>query len=250
MLVSSPRHSKSDLLAWGQYEKLDAANAQRIDWQQLVDTAVREIEGFVLSGGPCYCSVSWGKDSTVLSHIVANLNARGLVDPIPYVWVHVHPIANPDCEAVRDLMLPLIDSAASLYFQSEVECVERDGKVCARGTLEEGFAVASQVLGTQRYLSGIRGQESGSRQSRVDRGLSTRNTCAPIGHWPTSTVFAYLYHFNLPVHPVYAMLSDGTMNRDFLRVSAIGGKRGRGHGREEWERRYYPELSRYIDAGV
>jgi len=40
-------------------------------------------------------------------------------------------------------------------------------------------------------------------------------------------------------HPAYACSMGGALDRAQLRVAALGGDRGSGHGREEWERRYY-----------
>ena len=33
----------------------------------------------------------------------------------------------------------------------------------------------------------------------------------------------------------------GALDRAWLRVAPLGGQEGAGHGRAEWERRYYPE---------
>ena len=70
-------------------------------------------------------------------------------------------------------------------------------------------------------------------------GESTERTCAPLGGWTGADVFAYLHTHRLPVHPAYACSLGGVLDRDRIRVAALGGERGRGHGRAEWERRYY-----------
>lgn len=74
------------------------------------------------------------------------------------------------------------------------------------------------------------------------RGLSSLHTCAPIGWWSDTDVFAWLAARDLPVHPAYACSMGGMLERRHLRVAGIGGDRGTGFGRREWERRYYPEM--------
>jgi len=77
-------------------------------------------------------------------------------------------------------------------------------------------------------------------------GIATERTCAPIGRWSAEDVWAYLYARGLPVHPAYAMSMGGLLDRDRIRVGPLAGERaaawaeqGSGHGRLEWERRYY-----------
>lgn len=63
-------------------------------------------------------------------------------------------------------------------------------------------------------------------------------------------MFAYLHRFDLPVHPAYAMSRGGLWDRDRIRVASLGGRRGEGMGRAEWERAYYGrELTRLEALG-
>lgn len=80
-------------------------------------------------------------------------------------------------------------------------------------------------------------------------GVSTDRTCAPIGNWTAEHVFTWLHMLNLPVHPAYAQTYGGQLDRGRIRVGALGGERGTGHGRREWERRYYGrDLSVALDT--
>lgn len=45
----------------------------------------------------------------------------------------------------------------------------------------------------------------------------------------------------LPIHPAYGYLMDGILDPRRVRVASLGGERGTGWGRREWERRYYGE---------
>lgn len=41
------------------------------------------------------------------------------------------------------------------------------------------------------------------------------------------------------MHPAYACSFGGALDRERIRVSSLGGQRGTGHGRREWEWAYY-----------
>jgi len=199
--------------------------------------AIACIEAFAREG-PCYAGVSWGKDSTVLAHLVTMCSVT-----VPLVWVRVEPIANPDCSLVRDEFLSAHDIE---YVELEVWCTWSDGEYHATGTLEQGFAEAGRRYGA-RHISGVRADESGARKTRMRRhGHNTRRTSAPIGWWTGEEVYAYLYRHALPVHPAYAMSLRGLLDRNRIRVASLGGKRGEGFGRAEWEQRYYPDAMRRL----
>lgn len=229
MLIASPKHTERDMEAWRLNEDMDAINAQRFRLREKASEATGEILAFA-QGGPCYVGLSWGKDSVVIAHLVARSGAT-----LPCIYVRVTGVANPDCDLVRDAFM----SSHSIDYRE----IESAGGQLATGRLGLGFAEAAARFGN-RYISGIRGQESASRGQRMSRfGVQTDRTCAPIGWWTTAEVFAYLHLHELPIHPAYAM-TGGCWEREHIRVATIGGERGRGHGRAEWEQRYYPELCR------
>lgn len=207
---------------------MDAVNASRLRSRLAAkaESAASAIAEFA-QAGPCYVSCSWGKDSTVLAHIIASRAMR-----LPLVWVRVVPVENPDCPLVRDAFI-----ARWAVDYHEIK-VDYDRK--ARRTSLPGFQEAARRFG-DRYVSGVRGAESRTRSLRMASvGISSARTCAPIGHWSTAEVFAYLYTHDLPIHPAYAQSAGGMYDREWLRVGALGGERGRGHGRRDWEQRYYP----------
>lgn len=243
-LILSKRHSARDLEQWSLCERLDAVNAKRLPLPQMILRATNEMGDFARRVGGCYAGTSWGKDSSVLAHLCYLLQAEhGII--IPVVWVKVLPIANPDCALVRDAFLaqhPLAN-----YHEIEVWCAHDADGWHARGTLEKGFAQAAKQFDA-RHISGIRGAESGPRKHRMmTYGVSSENTCAPIGWWSTPEVYAYLYQYKLPVHPAYACSQGGIWHRDRIRVASLGGKRGQGHGRAEWEMYYYGKEVRALE---
>lgn len=80
-------------------------------------------------------------------------------------------------------------------------------------------------------------------------GVSTASTCAPLSFWTDADVFAYLHRHDLPIHPAYACSMGGAVPRGRIRVDALGGETGTGHGRAEWEVRYYGrEMAAMVEA--
>lgn len=233
MLIPSHRHTEADLVHWRMLEEADLIHGRSASLAAKVDRSLRVIEAFI-AGGPCYCSVSWGKDSVVVADLV-----RRVAPYIPLAWVRVEPIKNPDCELVRDVMPYTLQP----YTEFPSWCRRDAAGWHATGTLEFGVRRIEQVFGTQRRILGIRADESGIRKlSMFTHGLATENVCRPLGWWNVADVFGYLAIRNLPVHPVYAMTAGGRWPREHLRVASLGGERGAGMGRREWEREYYGDV--------
>lgn len=233
MLIQSTRHTGADLASWERTRLTAEAHAQGKRFRNTVVTrAIQALFGFV--NDHCYAGCSWGKDSVVLAHLIASQCPR-----VPLVWVRVEPIKNPDCLLVRDEFLRMYPAVR--YEEIEVWCSRDSDGWHASGTLERGFAEAAKRFGL-RHISGIRGEESGQRKRRMRAfGESTANTCAPIGWWTGMDVFAYLVDRRLPIHPAYACTMGGLLDPQRIRVASLGGRRGDGMGRAEWEQRYYRE---------
>lgn len=241
-LIESPRQTAADLAHWRSMERLDRVLAQSSELSRMEQRALAVLREFARKG-PSYVGVSWGKDSVVVAHLAWRLRAEGV--HLPLVWVRVEPIENPDCVLVRDAFLarfPLV------YHEVVAHCWhDETGRLRAKGTLEQGFARARDVVGA-RHVSGIRGQESSERALRMAHfGEATDSTCAPIGWWRGEHVFAYLAKYDLPIHPAYAMTWGGTLDRARVRVSALGLTRGTGRGRTTWERQYYRDVLEDIE---
>lgn len=231
MLIRSPRHTPEDLDAWEVEERTDALHAQRVDLEKKARAAMEELERFA-RGAIGYVGVSWGKDSVVVAHLAARVASFG-GPSLPVVWVRVKERENPDCPLVRDAFMA---RHPHLRYEEIVADVPAIGL-----TSSLGFEEAARRHG-DRHISGVRAEESAVRKIRTRRwGLSTERACAPIAWWTHRDVFAFLHAHDLPVHPAYACLMGGILERKHLRVAALGGKRGQGFGRHEWEQMYYPE---------
>lgn len=237
-LIITDRHTSRDLECWRTWQRADASHDRRLG-RRLDDKAERAKEAMreFIANGDGYLGISWGKDSLVLAHMMRQLEHEGIA--YPSVWVRLDEVENPDCLLVRDAFI----SSVGLAGYHEVFAQRGSDAEGGRRTAD-GFKMASRRFG-RRHISGVRGAESSMRAMVMNRlGVATERTCRPIGRWSTEEVFAYLYRHDLPVHPAYGYLMGGAYDRNRLRTAAIGGDRGSSHGREEWERTYYPDQHR------
>lgn len=245
-LVHSDRLKPGDLEHWISLERYDKVFARKLPLEEMAERARKSIRAFA-DAGACYSSTSWGKDSTVLTHLVATSGVR-----IPVVWVRVKHIENPDCYAVRDEFLRQYDID---YHEIEVEpsaarwwSQEAENESSSKRTSRGGFQIAEKKFGA-RHISGVRAEESKVRRIAMGRwGTEGPHAARPIGYWQATEIFAYLNYANLPVHPAYAMSHAGTLDRRWLRVSSLGGIRGADTGRAEWEQAYYGDVIKQAQA--
>jgi len=231
-LIKTSRHTVSDLRLWARLSEADLLHGESLVSKSV---AARNL----ISSTEGYVSVSWGKDSVVVAHLAYGLG-------LPLVWIRVEPIKNPDCELVRDSFLSRFPCE---YYEIERWCVNSVGGWKASGTLESGASEAAKRFG--RRVTGIRMDESSDRRlSAYVHGEQSKNSVRPILRWSVQDVMGYLAMHDLPIHPAYAMLGGGRYDREWLRVCSLGGRRGDGNGRLEWEQEYYGDvLSRNLVQG-
>jgi phosphoadenosine phosphosulfate reductase len=236
-LITSSRPSREDMRIWTERERLDRELYAHGGTRAKEQIALDALKSFAAAGS-FYVSVSWGKDSVVVADLVAS-NYDELGCP-PIVWFPAGAIENPDCVLVRDAFLRMHDID---YHEIEASLTSDEwDRTLGHDGAQAEFELAAHRFG-RRYASGVRAEESGIRKMAVGHhGLVSHNSCRPIGTWGHQHVYAYLVGRNLPIHPAYACTLDGAIDRAVLRVSTIGGERGRRFGRAEWERRYYPEI--------
>lgn len=243
MLIPSFRHKQGDLELWQQFEQADLVLGKPI--QTKVKQSIDHISKFHKEGLVGYCGVSWGKDSTV----VAELCRLFFVETgfkIPLVFVRVEPNLNPDCDLVRDAFLTRWPNAE--YHEIKVICKYENRNWNIVKAHKDGFKQANQQFG-ERRISGVRASESGERtlSARV-HGVNSVLSCRPILYWQAKHVYSFLAVMGLPVHPAYAMLGEGRWDRDRIRVAALGGVRGDGVGRIQWEKEYYGDIIRELQT--
>lgn len=244
MLIDSPRITARDRETWERLEHYDSALAEDPRLDRAAAQARAAVVEF-LDAGPGYVSVSWGKDSVAAAHLALQVRPD-----LPLRWVRLADFETPETDQVRDVFLTAHPAAS----YEEIVVSARNPK---RG--EPGFdarhddpdADHQDILKeelTGRYISGLRAEESRMRRISIGhRGLTTANTCRPIGKWDATQVFAFLHREGLPVHPAYAMSAGGYYDRRWLRVhplcQALPGQSAV-HGRDPatWEDLYYRDV--------
>jgi phosphoadenosine phosphosulfate reductase len=233
MLIPSHRHTLEDLRLWNELEKADILNGAGHRLAVKVQRSIDFIGEFSASGR-AYAGVSWGKDSVVLASLIAVTR----ID-VPLIWLSYGDASNPDCRVVRDCFLSLHPTVR----YHEINVGESE-------SMRDDFRPAARLAETDRYLSGVRAEESGTRRMSIKHhGISTDRVCRPLAWWTVADVFAYLAMAGLPVHPVYAMLGGGRWKRQHLRTASIGGERGSNMGRREWEQEYYGDVLNKLRNG-
>jgi len=241
MLIDSPRHTARDLELWAELEGADRVHGERFARSGKVEQSIEEIRRFA-SAGECCATVSWGKDSVVMAHLVWRSGCA-----VSLVHLRSEGVANPHCMDVRDAFL-------SRFPMPYREVPVRYEKIDMLGIDElqvDGNRTWFSAIRAQgsRHISGIRSDESGGRKIRFRKfGLSSPNACAPLGWWKANDCFGYLAANGLPVHPSYAMLGGGRWPRDHIRVDELAGATGNNYGRREWEQQYYGDILRRLEA--
>jgi len=231
MLIPSPRHRPEDLALWRSLEIADRLHGERWLRSGKIEQSLDAIREFAATG-PCYAGISWGKDSTVLFELLAVSGVS-----IPTIWLRYGKATNPGCAVVRDVMRQRWPNAD----YREIDVGESEA-------MRDDFSPAVRETGADRYLSGIRAEESAIRRMSLRHlGMDTGKTCRPLAWWKQADIFGFLAVNDLPVHQNYAMLGGGRWERRHLRTASIGGERGIERGRRQWEREYYGDLMEELE---
>ena len=243
-LIQSTRYTETDLELWSRVSRQDPIHCQLGPYKRRVQQAGRALIEFAAQGR-CYASVSWGKDSTVLAHLVSVYAPE-----VPVVHIDLYPIGNPDSPFVRDAFLcrhPIRYHEVRVAFEADgadLDAAYQRYVAAWYQALDE-----AQSRFGDRYILGLRGSESSKRKSRMrNHGISTDRTCSPIGWWTAADVWAYLFEHDLPIHPAYACGISAGWERDRIRVEFIGMEATPvAWGAREWDMRYYgTEIGRII----
>lgn len=237
MLISSHRHRPEDLEIWAELEAADlvygAVKRDRI--ANLVTHAASEIARF-RSLGQCCVSLSWGKDSLVLAWIVAQF-----APDLPCVCARMRDVEPEGVDRVRDEFLARFPLRYSERDTGDKFSTMLKSKDCKPGrAMIDTLDAIQREHGTNRYITGIRAEESRTRAMRVwDSRVKISST--PIGRFKLPDIFAIVATEQLPLHSVYGMLGGGRYDRSQVRLCNLAGPRGTGNGRREWEREYFQD---------
>lgn len=238
LLIITDRHTKEDLEIWKEYEEMDGEYYKTHNMKQKEEKAIDIIKKFCTEKN-YYLSVSWGKDSTVMLHLAYQAKKTNCIVSFTriektFIGKAVHDFNN---DLVRDSFLKEYKNI--MYIEVSSPGI---GKMNAMRRFEK-------ITGLSRCVLGIRAKESGIRKKSAQyHGFATENKCRPLLGWSAQDIFAYLYHYNLPIHPLYGMTDGGIWDRCYLRVDgAIGGEGGIVHGRDIWEKKYYQDILNKIE---
>lgn len=238
------RCTRRDWEVWQARARSDAVWSRTHAHRLRVDQSLEMCASFI-AGPRGYIGVSWGKDSCALLLLTM---AAGCDWPL--VYVRIDPVANPDCALVRDAWFAMYPQLAERYTEIAIRCQPKlsTGRYDTNAAYESGFDLARRRFG-ERYLSGVRADEASIRRLTIRRnglGDDESRTGRPLGYWQSEDVFAYLSH--APMHPAYPCTLSGAYERGRVRVNNLWGLYGEGHGRAEWESKYYGRELRAIEV--
>jgi 3'-phosphoadenosine 5'-phosphosulfate sulfotransferase (PAPS reductase)/FAD synthetase len=206
-----------------------------------------------------YASMSFGKDSTVMVHLLLTVRPDitvmyvdcGKWDEWPDTPRVKHELlAIVDCPNFVELRGPSIMEAylkSGFYIQDEEH--SRETKKAQR---DYGQSLAA-ILDAEAKRRGFNGVYMGIRKEECDnrkrlfamRGYlyyaRTREawTCHPLMHWTARDIWAYIVQHNLPYNELYDLDPRG---RELARNGAMFGSRTARYGRLIFIRQIYPEL--------
>lgn len=242
MLLQSDRHTERDLEYWHSLRKEDRIYGELLTRSGKPERAIERIRQF--ADLPCYASTSWGKDSTVMCHLLA---LSGVRVPVVHI-VQEGPQKDPEQHRVRDAFLGRFDlDYHEIVVEHDGSREHRDDGFARFPALEIGIRRARKRFG-DRYISGLRAEESGLRKHALRKTFrEAARSCWPIGRWTTKDVYGWAERHDLPLHPAYGCTRGGFWDREQIRVGIIGGPKGTQYGRAQWEWEYYPEVMRVLD---
>lgn len=218
-----------------------------------IDKAISIIERWIDNcEGKVYGSVSGGKDSLVMSHLI-----RQVYPGCPFVWVNQGRLAEwDDCIEllyylrskewniielcpVRDLWGLYQDLGIPLEGTMDTKA----DKIINQRLIYDPLEEYQELNNIKGYSWGIRKQESRNRafflskwgelHQRKDNGLWV---CSPIAFWKTEDIWLYIDSQKLPYPAMY------DRDRMTIRNGCAIGTTGVNWGRLTELRKYYPEI--------
>jgi len=246
MIIVSDRIKKNDLEFWQEMIDIDRLHVMTPVFDSHESLTRQIIIDFAESKKDYFVAVSWGKDSVCLADMFYRIGYSP-----ECVYIRNLTREPPENLLVRDEFLRIYPQFKDHYHEILYDYSTPDKTYFNK----KGDAVKWQnILKDLKkqygcHVTGIRYDESAKRKRRfIFMGIETDFSFAPFRYFTVKDIFAYLYKYNLPIHPNYAMLGGGRWDKYRLRVAAIGNVEGDGMGRIEWEREYYADILNTIEA--
>lgn len=243
MLIYSDRIKPADLELWNEMLDIDRLHVDADVFAGHEILTQKIIRSFADVEKQYFIAISWGKDSVVLADMFHRLGYRPNC-----VYIRNLTREIPDNLLVRDEFLKLYpdmkyEEISYSYSTPDETYFNKKGEPVKWYNILQDL---KKKYGC--HVTGIRFDESAKRKRRfLFHGIETEFSFAPFRYFTVKDIFAYLYKYNLPIHPNYAMQGGGRWDKYRIRVAAVGNKEGDGIGRKEWEREYYSDILNMID---
>lgn len=265
--MTEPILRAEDERAWDAWMKVVRMHSRTRAFAHAVDRA-RRVAGDELERAE-RPSVSWsgGKDSTVLTHLVAGIGHRALVvvsekDDLdfPGEEAYVRELADAWSVDLRILRPPVSPRAwIEAHAGDMAGCEDVHGRAAGLSRACFYGVMAEADEGRDLVFLGLRAGESGIRRGLIEtrgiaydlRGYASRHLgerqrrCNAIGHWRGIDVYAYAEAHAIPLLPVYRCIGwlPETRTRPWLIRKSwwLPGSHA-ANGQAAWLRRYYPSL--------
>jgi 3'-phosphoadenosine 5'-phosphosulfate sulfotransferase (PAPS reductase)/FAD synthetase len=224
-------------------------------WRSRLERTRRTVRAVLADSARPYVSISGGKDSIAMLGVVAEV-ARELRREI-VAWAHVSDASFPGTretcvEACARVGVPLhLD-------ESPVSAFEVVGQQSRQRFGKEGFffgAIAAWVArGYDVAFVGVRAAESRRRRTAARVHGEVFETSVPVRHrrchpllwWSIEDVAAALWHYRLPIHPIYG---KAALDRVPIRLGYVTALDLLASGTAVFLRRHYPrEFARLAAA--
>lgn len=258
--VTEPVLDFQDRAAWARLMIQARRRARSREHQRLVDAARRITERCLQQSERQAVMWSGGKDSTVMSHLVLQVDPtvplmsekddldypgeEAYVTELAQSWGASLRIIRPDISPAQWLTEHAHELTPDAEMHSRAAGLS---KACFYQVVERATADRGAIF------LGLRAAESKARTvSRAVNGTLYRRksgqwTCCPLADWTGLDVFAYLESHG--IEPLHVYRCVGFMHeREPWRVRKswwLPGASGR-HGGVTWLRRYYPSLYRQL----
>lgn len=228
----------------------------RIDsYKRKLDKTISFIETSLAENKKLALSVSWGKDSIVLSHLLRDSR-------IPFVWVECGKFDDwPDTE---DVMNAFVDMWPVAVYKTKalsiMEIYRRIGFYLYAETKEQKMAdreysqsfvdaiiAKIKLLGCSGSFIGLRADESDSRKLMLKKYgqklFAKKHNCweyFPLAWWTAKDVWAYIVTNKLPYSELYDLMPNRERARNGAMFAVPETKTYRGQLVEI--KRHYPAL--------
>lgn len=236
------------------WQELYLLHAETYSFRKKVDAAAEVIDKYANMGVKSYLSVSGGKDSTAMAHLVNTTCG--------YDYLVVSEKDDMDFPGEREFMVELCEKfdyrleiltpTRSLW--EVAQTVDFTEDIHSKGTefSDENFYGLLREFqrknGYDGVFLGLRAEESKIRQwNRKKRGHIYENkdwnqwVCCPLVDWTARDVFAYLFANDVPILDVYFKTKFvGTPEK--IRKSWVLPSAQASEGQAVWLKYYYPEL--------